>query len=178
MTYVALLRGINVGGKNKLPMKDLAWMFAAAGCGDVKTYIASGNVVFKATAKLVERLPVLISKRIEERFGLEVPVVLRRDKEMEAVVGASPFAGPGADFDYLAVLFLADLPSHGAVSRLDAKRSPPDEFVVRGREIYLRCPNGFAKTKLTNDYFDRTLETTSTGRNWRTVLKLVELTKE
>ena len=76
-TFVALLRGINVGGKNKLPMEDLAEMFAAAGCRDVRTYIQSGNVVFTATPRVAERLPALIAARIEEAFGYRTPVVMR-----------------------------------------------------------------------------------------------------
>jgi uncharacterized protein (DUF1697 family) len=75
------------------------------------------------------------------------------------------------------VMFLASTPTQNAIASLDAARSPPDEFAVRGREIYMRCPNGFAKTKLNNAYFDSKLSTTSTGRNWRTVLTLFEMTK-
>jgi uncharacterized protein (DUF1697 family) len=83
---------------------------------------------------------------------------------------------PGAE-NHLHVLFLADQPGAAAVASLDPDRSPPDAFVVRGREIYLRCPNGVGTTKLTNAWFDSRLATISTGRNWRTVLKLFELAK-
>ena len=81
----------------------------------------------------------------------------------------------GAETDKLHVVFLADLPDGAHVEALDPNRSPSDEFAVLGREIYLHCPNGLARTKLTNNYFDSRLSTTSTMRNWRTVLKLLEL---
>jgi uncharacterized protein (DUF1697 family) len=165
--HVALLRGINVGGKNKLPMKDLVAIFEAAGCTDVKTYIASGNVVFNA--KSVTTLGAKISAAIEKKLKLKIPVVLRTHKELMDAVKHNPFD------DDVFVMFLADKPTKKAVASLDPKRSPPDEFVVIGREIYLNLPNSAAKTKLTNAYFDRALDTVSTSRNLRTVNKLIEL---
>jgi uncharacterized protein (DUF1697 family) len=170
--HVALLRGINVGGKNKLPMRELAALFEAAGCTDVKTYIASGNVICKASAAVARTLAAKIEKQIAKEHGLRVPVVVRTAKELATAAESNPFA---AREDHSHVMFLADAPTKAAVAGLDGNRSPGDEFAVIGREIYLYCPNGVAKTKLTNEYFDRKLATTSTGRNFRTVLKLVEL---
>ena len=173
---VALLRGVNVGGKNMLPMKDLAAMFAKAGCRDVATYIQSGNVVFGADAKIVKGLAAAIAKQVEAQFGLRVPVVLRTAAELKKVIRSNPFLKDGADVETLHVCFLADLPGAELVAALDAGRSAPDEFSVVGREIYTRLPNGAARTKLTNAYFDSKLKTVSTMRNWRTVLKLAQLT--
>jgi len=174
-TYVALFRGINVGGKNMLPMKDLVAMFTATGASDVRSYIQSGNVVFAGDAAVAKRAPQVVSTAIESRFGFRVPIVVRSSSELAAVARENPFLEAGADVDTLHVGFLADRPSPKNVAALDAKRSPPDSFVVRGREVYLCCPGGMARTKLTNAYFDSKLETTTTMRNWRTVLKLVEL---
>jgi uncharacterized protein (DUF1697 family) len=176
-THVALMRGINVGGKNKLPMKDLAEMFAGAGCGDVRTYIQSGNVLFTAPRNLATRLPGLIVARITERFGYRTPVVLRTADELRDAHANNPFLAQGAAEETLHVMFLADAAGPGAVAGLDPDRSPGDAFVVRGRDVYLRLPNGVADTKLTNAYFDSKLATVSTGRNWRTVTKLLELMK-
>jgi len=173
--YVALLRGVNVGGKNRLPMKDLAAMFGEAGCVDVLTYIQSGNVVFRATKACAARIPTVVAAAIVDQVGFRAPVIVRSAAELRAVARGNPFLRPGADVDFLHVMFLADRPGKGNVASLDPKRSPPDEFRVRGSEIYLRCPNGAARTKLTNAYFDTKLSTTSTMRNWRTVLKLAEL---
>jgi len=171
-TWVALLRGINVGGKNKLPMKDLTAMFVDAGCGNVRNYIQSGNVVFEtAPARLCE----VIQERIEKQFGFRAPVILRNAKQLRAVVAGNPLLKAGAAPETLHVMFLADRPSQGRVDSLDPHRSPPDEFIVQGQEIYLRLPNGAGNSKLTNAYFDSKLATISTSRNWRTVNTLLEM---
>lgn len=177
MTYVALLRGINVGGKNKLPMKDLAEMFVAAGCSQVRTFIQSGNVIFSASPAVVAKLPGVINGQIAKRFGLKVPVVMRTAEQMRSVLGNNPFLKAGVAEDELHVLFLADAPAQARVAALDPDRSSPDEFRVQGQEIYLRLPNGGGRSKLTNAYFGSKLETIRTIRNWRTVTKLVELMK-
>jgi uncharacterized protein (DUF1697 family) len=171
--YVALLRGVNVGGKNKLPMRELVDFFERAGCTDVKSYIQSGNVVFSASSAIAEKVPNAIGKKIDEAFGFSSPVIVRTAQDLASVVQKNPFIARGADHSY--VFFLADRPKSTAVAALDPERSPGDEFAVIDREVYLHCPNGFGRSKLTNDYFDRKLATTSTARNWRTVLKLVEL---
>jgi uncharacterized protein (DUF1697 family) len=172
---IALLRGINVGGKNRLPMKELAALFVDAGCDDVRTYIQSGNVVFRTVPAEGEEISSIISASILSRFGYRVPVITRTAREFQTIVQANPFVEAGADADKLHVFFLADLPDGAQVEALDPDRSPGDEFAVQGREIYLYCPNGVARTKLTNSYFDSRLSTTSTTRNWRTVLRLLEL---
>ena len=172
---VALLRGINVGGKNKLPMKELTALFVEAGCEEVRTYIQSGNVVFRAGSADVEEISSIIRASILERYGYQVPVITRTAGELQEIMEANPFVGAGAETDKLHVMFLADLPDSAGVDTLDPERSPGDEFAVRGREVYLHCPNGVARSKLTNSYFDSRLSTTSTSRNWRTVRKLLEL---
>jgi len=172
---VALLRGINVGGKNKLPMADLAAMFREAGCDDVRTYIQSGNVVFRAGPELAGDIPSLISASIMDRFGYQIPVIIRTASEFADIVQANPFAKVGAEANKLHVMFLADLPDPAHVEALDPNRSPGDKFAVLGREVFLHCPNGVARSKLTNAYFDSSLSTTSTSRNWRTVGKLLEM---
>jgi uncharacterized protein (DUF1697 family) len=174
-THVALLRAINVGGHNALSMKDLAALCEAAGCRDVVTYIQSGNVAFGATAALAKRLPVALPDAILARAGLRVPVIVRAAAELAAVARDNPFVDPGVDPGELHVGFLAAAPGVGPIATLDPERSPPDEFVVRGREVYFRFPRGAGKTKLTTPYFDGKLATTMTVRNWRTVTALLEL---
>ncbi len=173
--HVALLRGINVGGKNLLPMTALAELFAAAGCTDVQTYLQSGNVVFRASAAVARRLPEAVPAAIRARAGLSVPVVLRSAAELLEVARAHPLAQLGDDPKTLHVAFLAATPAAKAAEALDPARSPPDTFLVRGREVFLRLPGGVGKSKLTNDYLDRTLGTTSTVRGWNTVQALAAL---
>ncbi len=174
-THVALLRGVNVGGKNMLPMKDLAGILVDAGCADVRTYIQSGNAIFRAADSVLDGLPDRITGRIAKRFGYQIPVILRTTEQLAETIRQNPFLKAGVDEKMLYVFFLADLPKAQAASSLDLKRSPPDTFVVRGREIYLHLPNGLGRSKLTNNYFDSKLATISTARNWRTALKLFEL---
>jgi len=176
--HVALLRGINVGGRNKLPMKELASLFRDAGSREVETYIQSGNVVFEAEPALADRIAGVVSEAIRRDFGLDVPVVTRTEYELARVVDTNPFLEGGGDESILHVAFLADLPDADRVRSLDPNRSPPDEFAVAGREIYLRCPNGMARTKLTNAYFDSRLATVSTMRNWRTVSTLLTMASD
>jgi uncharacterized protein (DUF1697 family) len=173
--HVALLRGVNVGGKNTLPMKELAAMFVKAGCAEVVTYIQSGNVVFRAEDRVVTGLVGIIAGQMEKQFGIRVPVVLRTASEIDVVIRGNSFLRPAASEDSLHVCFLADQPGKDLVAGLDAGRSAPDRFAVVGREIYLELVNGAGKTKLTNAYFDSKLKTVSTMRNWRTVLMLAEL---
>jgi uncharacterized protein (DUF1697 family) len=172
-THVALLRGVNVGGKNCVPMKELADIFVKAGCADVRTYIQSGNVLFRATRTIAKSLPPRITEQIAKRFGCQIPVVLRTAEQLATAVRNNPFRK--VPQEALHVYFLAGLPDASRVAQLDPERSKPDAFLVHGREIYLHLPNGIGRSKLTNAYFDSKLAITSTARNWRTTLKLLEL---
>lgn len=173
---VALLRGVNVGGANRLAMKDLVALFHACGCEDVATYIQSGNVVFRAPGgKKIEA--AALAEKIKKKFGIAVPVVLRTASEIDAIVRANAFPKCDPDRDRLHVSFLASEPTNEQIASLDPNRSPGDSFIVRGREIYLLFPNGAGNTKLTSQYLDSRLKTTGTARNWRTVLKIQEMLK-
>ena len=132
--HVALLRGINVGGMNKLPMAALVELFEAAGCRNVVTYIQSGNVVFDAAAAVANALPGTIAQAIADSLGLRVPVVTRSAAELAAVAANNPFARH--DLATLHVMFLQDAPSPKAIASLDPERSPGDTFVVQGRDVY------------------------------------------
>ncbi len=156
-SYVLLLRGVNVGGKNRLPMGDLAAIVAECGGADVHTYIQSGNVVCRAAD--IEALSASVTSRIEDRFGFRSPVVTRSEHEWRTLLRDIPF--PSAEGVH--VMLLTHQPA--AARTLDPARSPGDTFVLRGRDLYLHLPNGMGRTKLTNDWIDRTLGTVSTGRN-------------
>ena len=175
--HVALLRGINVGGNNQLPMKDLAALFVKAGCTDVVTYIQSGNVVFRAEPALASRVPEVIPAAILKSHELAVPVIVRSAAELKKIAAKHPHATPEAEARMLHVGFLAKKPTAAQVASLDPQRSPADVFSVAGSEIYvLYSAAGLAKSKLTSQYIDSKLGTVVTMRNWNTVLKLVELT--
>lgn len=173
MRHLALLRGINVGGKAILPMKELAAIFAAAGASAVKTFIQSGNVVFDAADAAA--VGALVTAEIARVYRYPGRIVLRGADELSKAYAGNPFAKAGAPVETLHVYFLADWPDAKVVQGLDAERSPGDSFAVKGREIFLHLPNGMARTKLTNAWFDAKLKTVSTARNWKTVGKLVEM---
>jgi uncharacterized protein (DUF1697 family) len=173
--YLALLRGINVGGKNMLPMKDLVGIFAESGCEAPRSYIQSGNVVFDAAPRVAAEVSTRVAARIADRFGYRTPVILRTADELAAVLAHNPFLVAGIAEEELHVYFLADRPDPRRIEQLDPDCSPPDRFAVHEREVYLRLPDGMARTRLTNAYFDSRLATTSTARNWRTITKLYGL---
>jgi uncharacterized protein (DUF1697 family) len=170
--HAALLRGVNVGGKNKLPMRELATIFEAAGARGVSTFIQSGNVVFRAAVGEAASIARDVEAAIGARFGFAAPIVLRTGAELAAVVADNPFLARGELEKALHVGFLADDPPASARAALDPVRSPGDAFEVRGREVFLFLPNGVARTKLTNAYFDAKLGTVTTVRNWATVVEL------
>ena len=174
-TYVALLRGVNVSGKNKVAMAELRDVVTRLGFQDVTTYIQSGNVLFKGRQVREPVLVARIQEGLREAFGLEVGVVIRTPGELRDVVSNNPFAGAEGGVAKTHVVFLESAPSPEKVALLDPARSPPDAFQVVGREVYLSCPHGMAKTKLTIDYFERRLQTVATARNWNTVTTLLEL---
>jgi uncharacterized protein (DUF1697 family) len=167
--YVGLLRGINVGGKNKLAMSELRTLVESLGCADVTTFIQSGNVVFTTSASITSSS---LESAIAKRFGIDITVVLRTLRELKRTVTANPFAG--VDPSKVHVGFMAQKPSAAAVKAVDAERFRPEEFAIRGRELYLHLPNGMGRSKLPV-YIDRQLRIPTTIRNWATVTKLVEL---
>ncbi len=170
--HLALLRGINVGGKHLLPMKDLAALFEAAGAEEVRTLIQSGNVVYRADAKAAAKVPGLVEAAIKGRFGFEAPVVARSAAQVAAALDTSPFFTQGIPEDFIHLMFLKDRPSAAQAKALGTSPFLPDAFVLDGDVIHLHLPNGVARTKLTNAWFGGRLGTVGTLRNWRTMQKL------
>ncbi len=173
--FAALLRGVNVGGKNTIPMGELCELFTGLGHADVVSYIQSGNVVFRSAEPEAARVASALEAAIESRFGLPVSVLLRTPSELQEVVSGNPFL-PRTETSKLHAVFLSGRPEKAAAEALDPDRSPGDEFSLAGSTIYLRYPNGSGRSKLTLDYFERRLGLAGTARNWNTVMKLVELT--
>ena len=172
-SYVALLRGVNVGGRNQVKMTALRDLFVDLGHTDAATFIQSGNVVFKSPDRSTSGLASAIEARIARDLGLAVRVLLRTKAELGKVIAGNPF--PKADLTKVHVTFLAGKPEAALVRAVADHESPPDEFRVIGREVYVHCPAGYGKTKLNNAFWDRRLKTVSTARNWNSVTKLFEL---
>ncbi len=167
--YVALLRGINVGGHRRVPMADLRGLCEGLGFGEVATYIQSGNVVFTSD-RSGEEVGRRLEAAIAERFGFAVAVVVRTRAELAAVAASHPFAGRQTDPAKLHVVFFEKPPPPEAVAALKAADTSPDEVAVDGREAFVHYPNGAGRSKLNLDALGE-----GTARNWRTVAKLLEL---
>jgi uncharacterized protein (DUF1697 family) len=170
---VALLRGVNVGGKARVPMRELRELVEGVGLADVETYVQSGNIVFSSPRRNAESLAPSLEQEIAAAFGVRTKVLIRSAQQLAAL--DHPFLADEAEHTRLHVLFLRDRPGRAELRKLDPERSPSDRFEVKAREIFLHYPNGAGRSKLTTDYFERTLGAVGTARNWKTVLKLKEL---
>jgi uncharacterized protein (DUF1697 family) len=167
-TWVCLLRGVNVGGK-RVSMTDLKELFEGLGHEEVTTYIQSGNVVFRSRSGGATKLTGDIQEALEDELKLDVTVLLRSPDDLAKVTEAKPFNGA----ENVHVTFLDDEPDGSKVAAVDHDAYSPDEFEVIGREVYLRCPNGYGRSKLINSFWEKKLGVAATTRNWRTVEKLL-----
>ncbi|MFL0198489.1 DUF1697 domain-containing protein [Clostridium sp. WILCCON 0269] len=179
--YIALLRGINVGGKNSIKMVELKRVFESIGFCEVKTYIQSGNILFKSNER-EELVCNRIEQEIEKVFGLSVRVVLRTAEELQLIVKNCPFSKEEilqaellSQTESLYVAFLSNLPLQEKVECLNTYKSEKDEFRMEGREIFLLCYDSIRKSKIASNL--QKLGVSSTVRNWKTINKLVELAK-
>ena len=178
-TYIAILRGINVSGKNKIKMDALKSSFSELGFEKVQTYIQSGNVVFRYqetdSANLAER----ISKQIKDDFGFDVPVLVLGAEQLSNIIKNNPFAGDeNKEAQFLHVTFLKENPVNVNEEKIKTYVNDGEEFVISDGAIYLFCPHGYGKTKLNNNFFESQLKVSATTRNWKTTLKLLEMAKE
>lgn len=168
--YVALLRGINVGGRHSLKMATLREVIEAAGGTKVETYIQSGNAVFGHAARAAGPLQTKLAAAITKAAGFPVPVVLRTATELAAVIATNPFAK--ASGEQLHVMFCAAQPTPAAFDKLDAAAFAPERWAVGPREVYLHLPNGMGKSKLAVSLSRLAPLAEATTRNWRTVQTL------
>lgn len=177
--YIAILRGINVSGQKLIKMQELKAHLEEAGLENVRTYIQSGNIVFNYRKISVDKLESLIKGMIGKAFGFDVPVIVKTAKELIEIAQSNPFINKRKeDIGKLHVTLLATEPGKELLDKFSAPSGIPDEFTISGKAIYLLCPNGYGQTKLTNNFFESRLKVTATTRNWKTVLKLVEMVEE
>ncbi len=177
-TYVALLRGINLGGHKIVKMEQLRKSFEELGFAEVKTYIQSGNVVFKAPAQTPEKLAKRIEEKILRQFGFPVNVLVKSAAEIEEIITQNPLlAERGIDIAHLHVTVLSCTRDKSVLKILDAVFVAPDQVRCLGAAVYLSCPNGYHATKLGNNVLEKMLKVGATTRNWRTVNKLWEMAR-
>ena len=177
--YISLLRGINVSGQNKIAMQELRQLYASLELGNIQTYVQSGNVIFTSEQADQALLAQIIEARIKQQFGYTVPVFIRDAQEFERMFAGNPFLhGRDEDPAWLHVTFLYETSPVIKLLQIPSPNPDGDEFVAGQREIFLFCPNGYGRTKLSNSFFERKLKVAATTRNWKTVHALTNLAGE
>lgn len=161
-----------------IKMPELKVHLEEAGLKNIRTYIQSGNVIFEYGKVAHDKLEKLISSVIQKKFRFDVPVIVRSVEEMTKVMENNPFINGKEDIDKLHVTFLSGEPNKELTDKLAPPVNVPDKYIIKERAIYLLCPNGYGQTKLTNNFFENKLKVTATTRNWKTVMKLVEMANE
>ena len=172
---ISMLRGVNVGGHNKIKMDALRDLYGSLGLRYPQTYVQSGNVVFQAEAKDLAPLAKRIEDAIERKFGFRPGVILRSTADLRDVIARNPFAkGRGIDASKLLVTFLAAVPSPEAREEVLRIKAGPEEVRIDGRELYVYFPDGIGRSKVW-PAIEKALKRSGTGRNWNTVTKLLEI---
>ena len=174
--FIALFRGINVGGNNLLPMKDLKKILESLGCSEVTTYIQSGNALFRHPAKTSADLSREIAMAIEKRCGFRPELLILRPHELSKIVDANPFSEADLNPSSLHVTFLASKPEKPELKLLDSIKRDSERFLLRGKAFYLHAPDGIGRSKLAART-ERALGVAGTSRNMRTISKIMEIAK-
>jgi uncharacterized protein (DUF1697 family) len=176
---IAMLRGVNVGGHNKIKMEALRALCKSLKLRDACTYVQSGNVIFRTEEKDLELLAERIQRKIEQRFGFRPEVILRTLGELKAVIARNPFAKrrdiePGK----LLVFFLTGDPGSEIRGKIMNIKTEPEELYFDGRELYIHFPNGMGRSKMSWPKIEKALKTAATGRNWNSVTMMLEMAEK
>ena len=176
---ISMLRGVNVGGHNKIKMEALRELYQSLKLRDAQTYVQSGNVIFKTDERDIPRLTKRIEDGIERKFGFRPDVILRTAAEMREVVARNPFARRrGIEPGKLLVSFLASDPGEEGREKVRQMKCDPEEMRIERREIYIYFPNGAGRSKLNWAGLGKMLKTSATGRNWNSVTKMLEMAEK
>lgn len=174
-----MLRGINVGGQKKIRMADLRGLYESLGFEKVRSYIQSGNVVFETAIKDAEEISEKLELEIRKVYGFDVSVILRSVLEMKKIVGGNPFLkGEGIDLSKLHIVFLKEKAGKIPKGDIDKVKGTGEEVAKSRCEIYLFLPNGYGRSKLNNNFFEKKLGIPATTRNMKTAKKLLEMASD
>jgi uncharacterized protein (DUF1697 family) len=177
--YISFLRGVNMTGHNSIKMTDLTALYVKLGFKDAKTYIQSGNVVFGYDADLtVTELSLTIEKTILDKFNYNIPVMTRSVDQLQDLFSVNPFLEE-KEFNpaKMAVIFLHEKPSKDQILKIAGVDYPPDKFKIIGSDIHIFCPNGFGKTKIYTNFFEKRMGVIGTARNWKTITTLLDIAR-
>ena len=173
--YIAILRGINVGGKRIIRMADLRQLFIDIGYSNIQTYIQSGNVVFNCDSNC-KNLSKSITAAISEKYGFEVPVIIRTVDEWKSIVLNNPILkSQETEHEHLYVTFLSQNPKASDMALAQKYDDSPNYFRIIENNVYGYCSGKYHETKYTNTFFEKKLKVSATTRNWKTVLKIIEM---
>ena len=178
MVFVALVRAINLGKVNRVPMGALRPALVDAGFTGVRTHLQSGNIVLVSTKRSPAAVERTLEDLVEREFGVQTSVMVRTPTAMKKIAAGNPFAKRGADPRQLYVAFLKKAPSAAATRALGGARFGDDDYAVRGTEIFLRYPAGVAGSTMSTPVFEKTLGTPGTVRTWNVVTRVAELAAE
>ena len=176
-TLISFLRGVNMTGHNSIKMADLSKLYCQIGFCENKTYIQSGNVIFKASIEANRNeIASRITQGILQNFGYNIPIMIRDLDDLKHVKASNPYLGL-KDFDPLkmAVIFLLHPPTEVAKEKMKNISYPPDQYYISDNEILTYCPNGFGKTKLYTNFFENKMGVIGTARNWKTVTTILDM---
>ena len=175
-TYIALLRGINVGGHKKVPMAELRELLSKSGFGNVQTYIQSGNVILESSEGQINSIEEQIKKVILDYFGFDVPVIVKTNDDLQAIFDTCPFTKEQKEKSYF--IMLNKVPDMELIEDVEKLSYENEEFIIKNNCIYFYCSIGYGKTKFNMKTFERKLKVTGTSRNYRTMVKLLTLSSE
>ena len=177
-TYISLLRGINVGKTKRVKMDELKEVYYSLNFKDVKTYIQSGNVVFQFENMDTNELRIKIENKLKELLGFDVKVVIRTKEELEKIINENPLKKE--DINHTYITFLSNIPSKKLFNDIKINigskiKNKNDKIIIYPKEVYLFLPDGYGRTKLNNNFFEKELNVTSTTRNLKTAKKLLNI---
>jgi len=174
--YISMIRGINVGGQKKIKMADLKLLYESLDFQNVRTYIQSGNVIFEYTDTNLSILAKIVEEKILHTFDFHVTVFMKTIEDLKEIAKNNPFLNDRKeDINKLHVTFLSHKPNQSSIDEIVNYECRPDEFYLNCKEIYLFCPNGYGRTKLSNNFFESKLNLSTTTRNWKTINKLIDI---
>jgi len=178
--YISVLRGINVSGQKKIRMADLKELYQSLEFEGVSTYIQSGNVIFQSSNMDKAELKRIIEKEIEGKYDFHVPVTIRTEQELRGIIDSCPYEEAKIEENATKVLvtFLQSTSSAQNQETLKKHVKSPEKLIILGKEVYLYCPNGYGKSKLSNTFIETKLGISATTRNWKSVKKLCELSSQ
>lgn len=174
--YIALLRGINVGGNKKILMADLRNLLTEIGLQRVKTYIQSGNVIFQSKESSIKKLELLIHQSIKNLFGFDVPVLIKTPEDLQTIFNNCPFSQEQKTQSYFT--FLYTVPSKKLAKEVSQISYVNETFTITNTCVYFYCSTGYGKSKCSNNFFERKLNVTATARNYKTMVKLLSLSTD